>query len=50
MMIQMNVRVTPTFRIYRESECVKTTTGVDADKLKTALNECLAGEAGEADL
>ena len=47
MMIQMGVKATPTFRIYRNGECVKVQVGIDEEKLRTALKECCKeGEAG----
>ena len=47
LMIQMGVRATPTFRLYREGECVKTHVGIDETKLRNAVKECLKkNEAG----
>lgn len=46
-MIQMGVRATPTFRLYREGECVKTHVGIDESRLQNAVKECLKqDEAG----
>ena len=47
MMINMNVRATPTFRLYRNGECVKVHVGIDDDKLRNAIKEHIKeGEAG----
>ena len=43
-MIQMGIRSTPTFRLYREGECIKTHVGIDDAKLKAALDSCLGEE------
>lgn len=45
LMIQMGIRSTPTFRLYKQGECVKTHVGIDDQKLRTALDSCL----GEGD-
>ncbi len=37
MMMQMEVRVTPTFRMYRDGECVNITTGTQEKKLMRGI-------------
>ena len=45
MMMAMKVRVTPTFFVYRGGVVAKTTTGVNENNLKAALDEAAAGDA-----
>ena len=40
----MGIRSTPTFRLYRGGECIKTHVGIDESKLKAALDSCLAAD------
>lgn len=40
-MISMQIRVTPTFCLYRRKELVKTVTGVNVDNLQNAVREQL---------
>lgn len=37
MMMQMDVRVTPTFRMYRGTDCVNVTTGTNDKKLMRGI-------------
>jgi len=37
MMMQMDVRVTPTFRMYRQGDCVNTVTGTNDKKLMRGI-------------
>ncbi|KAK9804758.1 hypothetical protein WJX72_003645 [[Myrmecia] bisecta] len=47
MMIKMNVRVTPTFRLYRNGEFVHSLGGINENNLRGAIEErLLPGEAG----
>lgn len=40
-MISMQIRVTPTFCLFRNKELVKTLTGVNVDNLQNAVREQL---------
>lgn len=44
LMISMQIRVTPTFCLFRGTEVVKTVTGVNAENLQNAVREQLAGQ------
>jgi hypothetical protein len=45
---KLKVRVTPTFFVYRDGALFKTTTGVNENNLKAALDEALGGGGGSA--
>ena len=45
LMIEMSIRVTPTFCIFHNKEIVRTVTGISEDNLKAAIAE----ELGNAD-
>ena len=42
-MIQMGIRSTPTFRLYKSGVCLKSHVGIDDQKLRDALDSCLSG-------
>eukprot|EP00884_Botryococcus_braunii_P019581 jgi/Botrbrau1/6306/Bobra.0339s0017.1 len=45
MMIKLEVKSTPTFRFYRDGECVNITTGVNENNLRSAVEKYNASES-----
>lgn len=51
MMIEMQIKATPTFRFYRKGELVSTHSGISEDKLQAGIiNQLQSGEAGFGDV